>query len=42
MRVPFMTLGMILLTGWLFYIGHVSAGILALIFAVLVALVESD
>ena len=42
MRIPFMTLGMILLTGWLFYIGHVDAGVLAMIFAVSIALVESD
>ena len=42
MRIPFMTLGMILLTGWLFYIGRGDAGILAMIFAVLIALVESD
>jgi len=42
MRVPFMMLGMILLTGWLFYIGHVSAGMLALFATIPIALVESD
>lgn len=42
MKIPFMTLGMIILTGWLFYINRGDAGLLTLTFIIIVALIESD